>query len=154
MAQTFELTVNGTQMSLEADPGTPLLWVLRDALALTGTKFGCGAGLCGSCSVHIDGEVIRSCVYPIEGAEGTAITTIEGLGGEDLHPLQDAWVAESVPQCGYCQPGMVMAVSGYLEANPGASAEEVKENVTNICRCGTYSAIERALARVTAQNGE
>jgi aerobic-type carbon monoxide dehydrogenase small subunit (CoxS/CutS family) len=125
-----------------------LLWVLRDVLKLTGTKYGCGVAQCGSCTVHIDGEAARSCVLPAGGVAGAAITTIEGLApAGELHPVQEAWIAEQVPQCGYCQPGMIMAASALLASNPTPSDAEIDRSITNICRCGTYPRIRRAIHR-------
>lgn len=145
------LVVNGTQRETEASAGTPLLWVLRENLGLTGTKFGCGAGLCGACTVHVDGEAVRSCLVPIESVGGAAITTIEGLSSDRSHPVQKAWIAEQVPQCGYCQSGMIMAVSALLASTPKPTRQEVRDAITNICRCGTYPRIERAILEVARQ---
>jgi isoquinoline 1-oxidoreductase alpha subunit len=140
------LTVNGQTRTLEAQDDTPLLWALRDNLGLIGTKFGCGAGLCGACTVHIDGEAMRSCQVPATMAAGRAITTIEGLGDADnLHTVQAAWVAAQVPQCGYCQPGMIMAVAAFLKANPKPDAAAIRAGITNLCRCGTYPRIVAAV---------
>ena len=140
------LTVNGQTRTLEAQDDTPLLWALRDNLGLIGTKFGCGAGLCGACTVHIDGEAMRSCQVPATMAAGRAITTIEGLGDADnLHTVQAAWVAAQVPQCGYCQPGMIMAVAVFLKANPKPDAAAIRAGITNLCRCGTYPRIVAAV---------
>lgn len=145
------LVVNGTPRETEASADTPLLWVLREDFGLTGTKFGCGAGLCGACTVHIDGEAVRSCSIPIESVGGSAITTIEGLSSDRSHPVQKAWIAEQVPQCGYCQSGMIMAVSALLASTPRPTRREVREAITNICRCGTYPRIERAILAVASK---
>ena len=140
-------TVNGQPVHYRMDPETPLLWALRDASNLTGTKYGCGAGLCGACTVHIDGEAVRSCQVPITSIEGTFVTTIEALSRDRGHPVQQAWVAESVPQCGYCQSGMVMAAAALLAKNPNPTDAEIDEAITNLCRCGTYPRIRRAIRR-------
>ena len=144
MAITLE--VNGRTRSVDIDPQTPLLWVLRDALGLTGTKFGCGISACGACTVHLDGRAVRTCTLPVSAAEGASITTIEGLAGDDkLHRVQQAWIDEQVPQCGYCQSGMIMAVSALLEQRPDPSDEQIDAAITNICRCGTFVRIRRAI---------
>jgi len=146
------LKVNGQERKFEAEDDTPLLWALREDLGLTGTKFGCGAGLCGACTVHVDGEAMRSCQVPVNMAQGRAITTIEGLGsGEQLHEVQAAWVAAQVPQCGYCQSGMIMAVAALLKANPHPDPAAIRAGLTNLCRCGTYPRIVQAIAQVTAK---
>jgi isoquinoline 1-oxidoreductase alpha subunit len=147
----YDLTVNGQTHQVEADAGTPLLWVLREALGLTGTKFGCGIAACGACTVHLDGVATRSCSLPVDAVGAQKITTIEGLappGG--LHPVQRAWIAAQVPQCGYCQSGVVMAVSALLMRNPAPSDAELDSEITNICRCGTYARIRRAIHEVIA----
>ena len=141
------LTVNGETKTVDVDPDTPLLWVLRDNLGLTGTKFGCGIAACGSCTVHVDGVAERSCALPVSFAEGSDITTIEGLSEDRSHPVQQAWIAEQVPQCGYCQSGMIMAVAAFLDENPNPSDEDINDNITNICRCGTYVRIRKAIKR-------
>lgn len=138
-------TVNGQPVHYRMDPETPLLWALRDASNLTGTKYGCGAGLCGACTVHIDGAAMRSCQVPIGAIEGSFVTTIEALSRDRSHAVQQAWVAESVPQCGYCQSGMIMAVAAMLERNPNPTDAEIDAEITNICRCGTYPRIRRAV---------
>ena len=138
-------TVNGQPVHYRMDPETPLLWALRDASNLTGTKYGCGAGLCGACTVHIDGAAMRSCQVPIGAIEGSFVTTIEALSRDRSHAVQQAWVAESVPQCGYCQSGMIMAVAAMLDRNPNPSDAEIDAEITNICRCGTYPRIRRAV---------
>jgi isoquinoline 1-oxidoreductase alpha subunit len=146
-----ELTLNGTVVQLDAAPGSPLLWAIREKAGLTGTKFGCGIGACGACTVHLDGNAVRSCSVPIEAAAGRAVTTIEGLAPSpnELHPVQLAWIEHQVPQCGYCQSGMIMAVAAFLEQNPEPSDEELAAAVTNICRCGTYQRIRNAVHAVT-----
>ena len=143
----YKFTVNGESREVEADPAMPLLWVLRDRLNMTGTKYGCGMGLCGACTVHVDGRVTRSCVLPIAAAEGAEINTIEGLSDDNSHPVQQAWIEEQVPQCGYCQPGMIMAVAGLLKDNPAPSDEDIDRTITNICRCGTYPRIRKGIHR-------
>lgn len=143
--------VNGIAREAEAAADTPLLWVLRETFGLTGTKFGCGAGLCGACTVHINGEAVRSCSVPVESVAGATITTIEGLSADRSHPVQKAWIAEQVPQCGYCQSGMIMAVSALLASTPKPTRQEVREAITNICRCGTYARIERAVLEIASQ---
>jgi isoquinoline 1-oxidoreductase alpha subunit len=142
----FELTVNGDPVSVDVEPDMPLLWVLRDVIGLTGTKFSCGEGLCGSCAVHVDGDVTRSCVVPISEVAGKSVTTIEGLSPDGTHPLQIAWNVESVPQCGYCQPGQIMTAAGLLEENPNPSDEDIEAAMAGtLCRCGTYKRIRRAI---------
>jgi len=143
------LTVNGTPHDVDAEDDTPLLWVLRDHLGLTGSKFGCGVGLCGACTVHVDGTPVRACVMSLEASAGRSVTTIEGLAPVGRpHPLQVAWVAHQVPQCGYCQSGMLMAAAALLAANAAPSDEEVAAAITNICRCGTYPRVRRAIRAV------
>jgi isoquinoline 1-oxidoreductase subunit alpha len=142
------LIVNGKPAEVDADPETPLLWVLRDHLQLPGTKFGCGAALCGACTVHIDGAPARSCVMPLADVANKQITTIEGLGAAKLHPLQEAWIAESVPQCGYCQSGQLMSAAALLAANPHPDDAAIDSAMSgNLCRCGTYVRIRRAIHR-------
>jgi len=146
-------TVNGKARSVDVSPDTPLLWVLRDVLNLTGTKFGCGAALCGACTVHVDGEATRSCVTPVEMVAGKKITTIEGLSAEGSHPLQQAWIAEQVPQCGYCQSGMLMTAAELLARKPRPTDEDIDAALGgHICRCGTYPRIVAAV-RLAAQAG-
>ena len=145
---TFNLNINGNVQTIEAEPEMPLLWVLRDLLNLTGTKFGCGIGVCGACTIWIDGEAIRSCLTPISETENRAITTIEGLSPDGLHPIQQAWLAESVSQCGYCQTGIIMATAALLATTPRPSDAEIDEALSNnLCRCGTYLRIRRAVHR-------
>ena len=148
---TISLTVNGQAHSLDIEPDTPLLWVLRDTLGLTGTKFGCGIAACGACTVHVNGRAVRSCSFPVSAADSGAITTIEGLAADGgLHPVQEAWIAHQVPQCGYCQSGMIMAVSALLEQRPNPSDEQIEATITNICRCGTFARVRRAIRAVAA----
>jgi isoquinoline 1-oxidoreductase alpha subunit len=140
------LTINGQTQEVDVDPDTPLLWVLRDTLGLTGTKFGCGIAQCGACTIHVDGVATRSCSVPVSAAEGSQITTIEGLSTNGvLHPVQKAWIAHDVPQCGYCQSGMIMAVAALLKENPRPSDADIDAAITNICRCGTYARIRTAI---------
>jgi len=140
-------TLNGENISAPVDPETPLLWVLRDTLDKTGTKYGCGIGVCGACTVHLNGEAIRSCQMPVGLIDDQQITTIEGLSEDRSHPVQQAWIEEQVPQCGYCQSGMIMAVAALLEASPEPTDEEISATITNICRCGTYVRIRPAIRR-------
>ena len=142
----IQLTVNGTAARFEGDPDMPLLWFLRDVLQLTGTKFGCGEGLCGACTVHVDGAATRSCLIPMRAAAGKAITTIEGLAPNGGHPLQKAWEAANVPQCGYCQSGQIMQAAALLTRNPKPNDADIdSEMAGNICRCGTYQRIRQAI---------
>lgn len=144
----MELNINGKGVSVDADPAMPLLWVLRDALNMTGTKFGCGIAACGACTVHIDGQVVRSCVMPVSAVVGKKIRTIESLGSADkAHRLQEAWIAEQVPQCGYCQSGMLMAAAALLERKPKPTDADIDAAMTNICRCGTYQRVRAAIHR-------
>jgi len=145
---SFEL--NGELQQLDTPSDTPLLWVLRDTLGMTGTKFGCGRGLCGACTVHLDGVAIRSCSMPLSAIAGKSITTIESLGGE--HPLQRAWVEHNVPQCGYCQSGQIMSAAALLQQNPNPGEQEIRNAMAgNICRCGTYNRIHQAISSVVEQ---
>jgi len=142
----LRLTINGRTEEVDIDPDTPLLWVLRDTLGLTGTKFGCGIAQCGACTVHVDGVATRSCSVPVSAVEGDKIVTIEGLSNNgSLHPVQRAWIAHDVPQCGYCQSGMIMAVAALLKENPQPSGSDIDAAITNICRCGTYTRIRSAI---------
>ena|ERR1700694_1213839 len=146
------LIVNGRKHSVEVDPQSPLLWILRDGLGLTGTKFGCGMGLCGACTVHLDGDAVRSCITKMADAAGRRVTTIEGLSKDRNHPIQRAWVADDVPQCGYCQPGMIMAAAALLRATPRPSDADIDETMSrHICRCGTYPRIRHAIHRAAGE---
>ena len=145
------LNVNGTTFELNVAPDTPLLWVLRENLGLTGTKYGCGISQCGACTVHINGEAVRSCATPVRSAVGKEIVTIEGLSRSGLHPVQAAWMAEDVPQCGYCQPGQIMSAAALLARIPDPSDDDIDKAMSgNICRCGTYQRIRRAIHRAAA----
>jgi len=155
------LNINGITHNVEVDPTTPLLWVIREQIGLTGTKFGCGIAQCGACTVHLNGSPIRSCVTPVQAAEGQTITTIEGVKiGDELHPVQQAWIDEQVPQCGYCQSGQIMSAVALLDANPSPTDSDIDNAMSgNICRCGTYPRIRRgikraALAMDTSTDGE
>lgn len=139
------LNINGENRQIDAEDDTPLLWALRDNLNLTGTKFGCGIAACGACTVHVDGVAMRSCSVPIEYAVGTKITTIEGISDDKLSAVQTAWIEQQVPQCGYCQSGMIMAVSALLKESPTPSDDDIDASITNICRCGTYPRIRKAI---------
>jgi isoquinoline 1-oxidoreductase alpha subunit len=141
----FTLNVNGSERSVDVDADTPLLWVLRDELALTGTKFGCGLGMCGACTVLLNGKVTRSCVVPVSAVAGQAVMTIEGLSKDKSHPVQQAWIAEAVPQCGYCQSGMILSTVALLNDKPNPTDAEIDLAVTNFCRCGTYNRVRRAI---------
>ncbi|SCW44002.1 (2Fe-2S)-binding protein [Ancylobacter rudongensis] len=146
-------TINGRAVQVAAEPDTPLLWVIRDQLKLTGTKYGCGVALCGACTVHVDGEPTRACQTQLQDVTGRQVTTIEGLSPESSHPLQKAWIAEQVPQCGYCQSGQIMQAAGLLASMPRPSREEIVAHMDgNLCRCGTYDRIVRAIERA-AQEG-
>ncbi len=148
----MRINVNGQWRDIDADPDKPLLWVLREDLGLRGTKFGCGAGLCGACTVHVDGEAVRSCSMTVADADGAEVSTIEGLTANGrLKALQEAWIAEQVPQCGYCQPGFLMAASALLQENPSPSPQEIREEITNLCRCGTYQRIAQAIGRASGE---
>jgi aerobic-type carbon monoxide dehydrogenase small subunit (CoxS/CutS family) len=141
-------TLNGKSVSVDDDPSTPLLWVIRDSLGLTGTKFGCGMALCGACTVHLDGIAIRSCVAPLSRVAGKHVTTIEGLSSDNSHPVQRAWIEIDVPQCGYCQSGQIMSAAVLLKDKPKPTDEDIDEAMSgNICRCGTYQRIRRAIHR-------
>ena len=141
------LTINGEKHQIDIEPETPLLWVIRDEIGLMGTKFGCGVAQCGACTVQIDGRAMRSCSVPVGGVDGASIVTIEGLSPDSSHPVQRAWLAEDVPQCGYCQSGQIMAVAAFLKANPNPTDAEIDASITNICRCGTYERMRRAIHR-------
>lgn len=143
------LTVNGQTRSVDVEPDTPLLWVLRDTLGLTGTRFGCGIAACGACTVHLNGRAVRTCTLPVSAAEGAEVTTIEGLAeGGTPHPVQEAWIEHQVPQCGYCQSGMIMAVSALLAQRPDPTDDQIDATITNICRCGTFARVRRAIHSV------
>ena len=147
------LSVNGRSVEADADPRAPLLWVLREHLGLTGTKFGCGVGTCGACTIHLDGQAVFACQLPLEAAVGHDITTIEGLSPNGDHPLQRAWIAEQAPQCGYCQSGQIMRAAALLAATPKPSREEIIDGMSpNLCRCGTYPRIVRAIERVVQES--
>jgi len=149
---TIQFTVNGKAASTDAPPQTPLLWVIREGLKLTGTKYGCGTGLCGACMVHIDGKRAFSCQTQVSEVAGRTVTTIEGLSPNSSHPLQKAWLAESVPQCGYCQSGQIMSAADLLHSNSNPTRQQIIEHMsTNICRCGTYQRIVRAVERAAKE---
>jgi len=149
------LLINGKKHDIEAEDSMPLLWAIRDVLGYTGTKFGCGIGLCGACSIHLDGKLTRACVTPVSAAKDKAITTIEGLTPEHgLHPVQQAWVEKDVSQCGYCQSGQIMAAAALLKENPNPSDEEIRSKMVNYCRCGTYLQIFAAVKRAAQIQGE
>ncbi|MGB3701327.1 MAG: (2Fe-2S)-binding protein [Anaerolineales bacterium] len=151
---TTTLIVNGESHQVDVSPTTPLLWVLRDTLGLTGTKFGCGQGLCGSCTVHLDGEAVRSCQIPVSAVSAKTITTIEGLSVDGDHPLQQAWLAEKVPQCGYCQPGQIMTAAAMLANNPLPNDAQIDAAMSGVlCRCGTYQRIRKAIHRAAGNGG-
>jgi len=141
----IKLNINGRTATVDADPDTPLLWVLRDNLGLTGTKYGCGIAACGACTVHVDGSAVRSCSFPLSEAKTRKITTIEGLSRNRSHPVQKAWIEEQVPQCGYCQSGMIMAAAALLAEKPHPTDAEIDASMTNICRCGTYQRVRKAI---------
>ena len=146
------ITVNGQRQDVDAAPDTPLLWALRDHLGLTGTKFGCGAALCGACTVHVDGEATRSCSVPLDAVAGKRITTIEGLSKNRSHPLQKAWIAEQVPQCGYCQSGQIMAAAALLAKTKNPTRDQIVQHMSgNLCRCGTYNQIVAAIQRAAKE---
>ena len=151
----IRLTVNGTPFDFKGDPDKPLLWVLREDAGLTGTKYGCGVAACGACTVHLDGVATRSCVLPAQAASGRDVVTIEGLaaanGNEGRHPVQDAWVRQQVPQCGYCQSGMIMAAAALLAENPRPTDADIDAAMTNLCRCGTYPRIRQAIHALAAE---
>jgi isoquinoline 1-oxidoreductase alpha subunit len=145
-------TINGRSVDVKADADTPLLWVIREHVKLTGTKYGCGIAQCGACTVHVNGEAVRSCVTPLSGVAGKRVTTIEGLSPTTTHPLQKAWIAEQVPQCGYCQSGQIMSAAALLAKTPKPTREQIKAHMNgNICRCGTYGRIVRAIERAVRE---
>ena len=141
----IQFNINGSAQNVDVEPEMPLLWVLRDVLGMTGTKYGCGIAQCGSCTVHLDGNPVRSCVVPVSAAAGKRVTTIEGLSRDGSHPVQKAWVAHEVPQCGYCQSGQIMAVAALLAKNPNPTDADIARDLTNSCRCGTYARIRPAI---------
>lgn len=147
---SVDLTLNGHAASLSSPPDSPLLWALRDEKNLVGVKFGCGAGLCGACTVLVDGQQTRACITPVGDVAGKAVTTIEGLDGDVARAVMEAWIAAQVPQCGYCQPGFVMATASVISADPGQTREQVLRQITNVCRCGTYDAVRDAIDRALA----
>jgi isoquinoline 1-oxidoreductase alpha subunit len=146
------LRINGRDQEVDVDPQTPLLWVLRDHLGMTGTKFGCGIAMCGACTVHVDGTATRSCRVPVESVANMAITTIEGLSPDHSHPLQRAWLANNVPQCGYCQAGMIMAAAALLAERPKPSDADIDAAMTNLCRCGTYPRVRAAIHQAASES--
>jgi isoquinoline 1-oxidoreductase alpha subunit len=146
----ISITINGKTHRLDIEPETPLLWVIRDEIGLTGTKFGCGVALCGACTVHVNGEAVRSCDVKVGDVADKSVTTIEGLSDDSKHPVQQAWLAEDVPQCGYCQSGQIMAAVAFLKEHPKPTDADIDANLTNICRCGTYVRIRRAIHRAAA----
>jgi len=151
----FVLNVNGNEHTVDADPATPLLWVLRDALGLTGTKYSCGIGLCGTCTVHLDGEAVRSCSVPVSELTGRKVITIEGLSPAGNHPLQQAWGAEKVSQCGYCQPGQIMTAAALLSKNPSPTDADIDAVMSGVlCRCGTYQRVRRAIVRLSLRRAQ
>lgn len=147
----LKLNVNGKLHQVDVEPDMPLLWVLRDHMGLLGAKYGCGVALCGACTVHVDGAPVRSCVVPVSSAVGKAVVTIEGLGGSGLHPLQKAWIEHEVPQCGYCQTGMIMSAAALLAQKPKPSDADIDQAMTNLCRCGTYTRVREAIHAVAAK---
>jgi len=149
---TYRITVNGRPHTVDVEPDTPLLWVLRDALQLTGTKYGCGEGVCGACVVHESGQALRACMVTAAAADGRRFTTIEGLGADALHPVQQAWLDEDVAQCGYCQPGMIMTAAALLAGNPAPTDTQIDEAMSDaVCRCGTYNRMRAAIRRAAAE---
>ncbi len=149
-----QISINGAQHQIDADPQTPLLWAIRDVIGLTGTKFGCGVGACGACTVHMDGAAVRSCITTLADAQGHAILTIEGLSPDGSHPLQRAWKANNVPQCGYCQPGQIMQAASLLKQTPKPTDQQIVDAMSgNICRCGTYVRIREAIKSATESVG-
>jgi isoquinoline 1-oxidoreductase alpha subunit len=152
---SVRIRVNGVEKTLDVDPEMPLLWALRDVLGLTGTKYGCGQALCGACNIHLDGQVVRSCVTPVRRAEGKAVTTIEGLTPDGSHPLQRAWVDLGVPQCGFCQAGQIMSAAALLKAKPKPTDTDIEQSMAgNLCRCGTYPRIRAAIRKAAGMPEE
>jgi aerobic-type carbon monoxide dehydrogenase small subunit (CoxS/CutS family) len=147
----ISIDVNGETRAVDIDDEAPLLWVLREQLGLTGTKFGCGIAACGACTVHVDGKAVRSCSFPVGAAKGKRITTIEGLSRNRRHPVQQAWIAEQVPQCGYCQPGMIMSAAALLDEIPKPTDADIEAAMSNLCRCGTYQRVRWAIKRASGQ---
>src|SRR6185295_12690197 len=148
------ITINGRPETIDLEPDTPLLWAIRDTLGLTGTKFGCGMSLCGACTVHLNGRAVRSCTLPISEADGGTVTTIEGLSdGNTLHKVQQAWIDHQVPQCGYCQSGMIMAVVALLKDHPAPTDQDIDGGITNVCRCGTFVRVRLAIHSLAAEEG-
>jgi len=148
----YRLTINDRAHAVDVSPDTPLLWVLRDSLSMTGTKYGCGMGLCGACTVHLDGEAVRACQTTVSSVGSRKITTIEGLSSDNSHPVQRAWIAEQVPQCGYCQPGQIMSAAALLSKIPKPTDQQIDEAMMgNLCRCGMYGRIRRAIHRAAGQ---
>ncbi|MDZ7934891.1 MAG: (2Fe-2S)-binding protein [Emticicia sp.] len=152
----IDFKINGKPTSIDVEPAMPLLWVVRDELKLTATKFGCGMAMCGACTLHIDGEAVRSCSVPVETIAGKNITTLEGLSESEanLHPIQQAWLEEQVPQCGYCQSGFMMAAAKLIKENPKPTDDDIKNGITNICRCGTHPRIIKAIKRAVEINNQ
>jgi isoquinoline 1-oxidoreductase alpha subunit len=151
----IQLFINGASRDVDVSPDTPLLWVLRDSLSMTGTKYGCGMGLCGACTVHLDGEAVRACQTPVSSVGTKKITTIEGLSADNSHPVQRAWIAEQVPQCGYCQPGQIMSAAALLEKTPHPTDEQIESAmIGNLCRCGMYQRIRKAIKRASHMAGK
>lgn len=150
----FKLTINGKEHQVDVDPDTPMLWVLRDNVNLVGTKYGCGIGQCGACTIHLDGNAVRSCSLPVSSVKEQKITTIEGLSENGTHPIQEAWIAHDVPQCGYCQAGQIMSAVSLLKNNPSPSEDEIAAGMNgNICRCGTYTRIKAAIKTASTKMG-
>ena len=149
----ISLTVNGKKQTVDVPPETPLLWVLRDSLDLTGTKYGCGIGVCGSCTVHLDGEAVRSCSITIASCQGKSVTTIEGLSPDLSHPIQKAWLELDVPQCGYCQPGIIMSAAALLKQKKQPTDSDIDTGITNLCRCGTYNRVRKAIHLAAGKGG-
>jgi len=151
----ISLIINGISKNVDVDGNSPLLWAIRDGLGLKGTKFGCGKAACGACTIHVDGQAVRSCSYPAKKAEGKEITTIEGLSKDgELHPVQQAWMEEVVPQCGYCQPGFMMATAAMLDKIPNPTDEDIDHNIINVCRCATYYRMRKAIHRAAELSAE
>jgi isoquinoline 1-oxidoreductase alpha subunit len=149
----FSLQVNGQERTVDAEPAMPLLWALRDLLNMTGTKYGCGIGMCGACTVHLDGQAVRSCQTPVNSVGNRKVTTIEGLSSDGSHPVQRAWIAEQVPQCGYCQSGQIMQAASLITKTPHPTREQINQAMTgNICRCATYQRIRRAIERAAQES--